>query len=654
MKYLIVFVHDSHWLDFKYAELNALLAMHSIDPATVYSSTNCNKSDIFLEIELENDDVARSVSARSICIRAIYELMSGGGNYKFSYVKEDISANYSRFLQQYIENQQSWSMQIESVFGVLTMEDKNYYRQLFPFLQVLGPVDVKNPSYILTLLLDLSSKPDDLRDHSAIPAFFGRLICREQMRATVSKFDLKKRLYLGPTSLDHSLAFIMGNLAMVQKGDLVLDPFVGTASILVALAHFGCRCFGTDIDPRVLRGQMFAGKGVRAPNEKNIFQNFKAYGLEPPELLRLDNHISDRHYHIQPTHIGLFDVIVTDPPYGIRAGARKSGKKGGVSYSIDAEKRWDHVPTTQSYPVEEVMLDLLHMSSRMLVIGGRLIYLIPTTYDFELSDLPRHPCLEILQVCEQPLSSRHGRRAVVMKKIREYDLELEAEFAAYKQEVMSGRDLGFGQLIHKLSRALAVNAYYDEDVVKRASNACARRKEGLRRKKAQKAVSADTSAESDDDATEDGQEEDATSTIIHYQEKPNVANNLDDDASREEKHGGKDLLSTPISSVTLTSTEPINSTQHNSENSVENSTVNLPPSTLTERSATEVNKKNNAHHSSPSLTAARPVATSSKGLSPRKRIDGGWYHNSLLVGIGAGFALVAVYSLLSAHFKRPR
>ena len=53
--------------------------------------------------------------------------------------------------------------------------------------------------------------------------------------------DLKKRLYLGPTSLDPSLAMIMANMGGVRKGHLAFDPFAGTASILVALAHFGMR-----------------------------------------------------------------------------------------------------------------------------------------------------------------------------------------------------------------------------------------------------------------------------------------------------------------------------------------------------------------------------------------------------------------------------
>lgn len=78
----------------------------------------------------------------------------------------------------------------------------------------------------------------------------------------MKKYDLKKRIYLGPTSLDHGLAFIMTTIGQVSQGSTVLDPFVGTASILVASSHFGAHCFGTDIDMRVLKGQMHAGVQV--------------------------------------------------------------------------------------------------------------------------------------------------------------------------------------------------------------------------------------------------------------------------------------------------------------------------------------------------------------------------------------------------------
>ena len=77
--------------------------------------------------------------------------------------------------------------------------------------------------------------------------------------------------------------------------------------------------------------------------------------------------------------------------------ARKSGRKG-LSYVVPEEKRYDHTPHTQIYRVEEVMLDLLHTAAVSLRVGGVLAYVIPTPYDFDVTDLPWHPCLERTEV----------------------------------------------------------------------------------------------------------------------------------------------------------------------------------------------------------------------------------------------------------------
>lgn len=138
------------------------------------------------------------------------------------------------------------------------------------------------------------------------------------------KYDLKKRAYIGPTSLDHSLAIIMTNLGLVTKGSIVLDPFVGTGSVLLATSHAGAISFGFDIDIRVLNGEMHAGKGDRSM-KRGIFENFRGYGLPIPELIRMDNHLFDRHIRRDDSLDNFFDAIITDPPYGIRAGAKKSG-----------------------------------------------------------------------------------------------------------------------------------------------------------------------------------------------------------------------------------------------------------------------------------------------------------------------------------------
>ena len=138
----------------------------------------------------------------------------------------------------------------------------------------------------------------------------------------------------------------------------------------------------------------------------------------------------------------MFDAIVTDPPYGIRAGAKKSGKRKQVTYTVADDRRIDHVPSTQHYAVEEVMLDLLHNAARTLVPGGRLCYLIPTVLGFTKEDLPQHPCLEFIDMCEQQLSTRHSRHAVLMRKYQCYTGEREEEFGRYKRHVLSGEDAG--------------------------------------------------------------------------------------------------------------------------------------------------------------------------------------------------------------------
>jgi tRNA (guanine10-N2)-methyltransferase len=74
-------------------------------------------------------------------------------------------------------------------------------------------------------------------------------------RQTVNKYDLKKRKYLGTTSMDAELSLIMANQALVKSDSLVLDPFVGTGSFLITCSHFGAYTLGSDIDGQQIRGK---------------------------------------------------------------------------------------------------------------------------------------------------------------------------------------------------------------------------------------------------------------------------------------------------------------------------------------------------------------------------------------------------------------
>jgi len=241
----------------------------------------------------------------------------------------------------------------------------------------------------------------------------------------------------------------MTSLGKVTTGTTVFDPFVGTGSILLSCALRGAYCFGTDIDIRVLRG-----KG----GNQTIWKNFDHYGLPRPEIVRSDNALYHRHYrhhHDQSTaaatlsststtrttrtgdHCGspiatpLYDAILCDPPYGIRAGARQTGSKLDKPRPVLEENRHDHIAQTKPYVVSGVMSDLLDVAARTLAVGGRLVYIIPSFRDFdEDRDLPRHDCLELVHSCYQPFTHELGRRIVAMVKVFDYCIDRREDYLA--------------------------------------------------------------------------------------------------------------------------------------------------------------------------------------------------------------------------------
>jgi len=74
-------------------------------------------------------------------------------------------------------------------------------------------------------------------------------------REMLVDYDLKKRDYLCSTSMTAENSFLVANFAHASKGKLILDPFCGSASLLVSCAHFGAMTMGGDIDIRVIRGK---------------------------------------------------------------------------------------------------------------------------------------------------------------------------------------------------------------------------------------------------------------------------------------------------------------------------------------------------------------------------------------------------------------
>ncbi|XP_052194151.1 uncharacterized protein LOC127802402 [Diospyros lotus] len=365
-------------------------------------------------VNLPSEDVARNIANRSILVKGIYELWGEGSTYEE--LEEAIKGYPDDRKLPYLTSDSTFKITVDSFGKVISFEEQKDRIQGLSYIPFKGRANLRNPDHKFCLM-----ETDDYGNNNGLPPivhrrlFFGREVGAAD-RKLLPTYQLKSRTYLGPTAMDAEMAFLMANQALVTPGKLVYDPFVGTGSILIAAAHFGAMTMGADIDIRVVRD----GRGP----DCNVWSNFKQYGLQMPlGLLRADN-------NLPPWRPGLkevFDAIICDPPYGVRAGGRKSGGrkllKGAVDpYTVPDDKRTDHIPSTAPYCLAECVHDLLHLAARMLVMGGRLVFFYPVLREDDTLDVnfPEHPCFKLVASCEQMLSLRYSRVLLTMVKIGPY------------------------------------------------------------------------------------------------------------------------------------------------------------------------------------------------------------------------------------------
>lgn len=120
---------------------------------------------------------------------------------------------------------------------------------------------------------------------------------------TFSERRPRKKPFFHPSAMPSKLARCMVNLARAKAGELVLDPFCGTGSVMVEAALVDCRILGFDVQRRMAVG---------------CRKNLKHFSLEPEGLVIADAR------RLPLTRI---DHLVTDPPYGRSATTLKSTTK---------------------------------------------------------------------------------------------------------------------------------------------------------------------------------------------------------------------------------------------------------------------------------------------------------------------------------------
>uniref|UniRef100_A0A5S6R2U9 tRNA (guanine(10)-N(2))-methyltransferase TRMT11 n=1 Tax=Trichuris muris TaxID=70415 RepID=A0A5S6R2U9_TRIMR len=403
-RYLLYFIHRH--LAFREAELAALTGMFGIE-----WNVELDSQSPFCVINSASLEDVRKVASRSVLLRNCCLLWGEAESHKELYGKLKSQMNLYRHL---ISWEKSFRFNVESFGKKLTMEYKQDRFRELAFLPVEGKVDLNFPTNQFFLFEHYGTqlgKPTD----QPIKVYFGHLVVEGQSKIPW-RYDLKTRVFIGHTSMDPFLSFLMANIAQVCPGDLAYDPFVGTGSILLSCAHFGAYCAGAEIDYNIAhgRGRPSRSQMARRLPDECVRRNFEQYNLHSRYL---DVIVADSRVLTFQPHLR-FDSIVTDPPYGLREKVTCVGERKQRNKSRTTEG--PHFPSKIKYNLLDILLDLLNFAATYLKIGGRLVYWFPVGLsECNVSAYPQHPCLLQACCCLQSLSGLHGRVLLAMVKLRE-------------------------------------------------------------------------------------------------------------------------------------------------------------------------------------------------------------------------------------------
>ncbi|KZT29058.1 tRNA guanosine-2'-O-methyltransferase [Neolentinus lepideus HHB14362 ss-1] len=409
--YLFVFAqaHESFRIPeiLSIAELNCFTITFPTSPGEVRSS-----SSPFVVLELEEEQHARLLARRCILIKAVYEFYAQGSTYEEVH---EANRRNRHLWSRYIEDT-SFKFIVSAYNHTIAQSRQRQVIESFSYMDFMGKIDMKNPEIVLGCFEEYPSRSGTTRakhegDGGFLRVWFGRLIEEGSARPLVGKFDVKKRVYYGNTSMEAEISLLMANQSLASPGKVIYDPFMGTGSMAYTTAYFGAQVFGSDIDGRQMRG-----KG----DQPGIIRAASQYGVSSRILGLCTFDVTHN-----PWRCGeLFDAIITDPPYGVRAGAKRLGRKkcrpnlppSTLTSVRDPDQ--PYIPPTKPYELAELARDLVLLGRYLLKPRGRLVFFLPTVTDeYQEVDIKTMLCdgMEVVANSLQDFGS-WGRRLVTIRK----------------------------------------------------------------------------------------------------------------------------------------------------------------------------------------------------------------------------------------------
>ncbi|KAM7534260.1 hypothetical protein Aperf_G00000114321 [Anoplocephala perfoliata] len=334
----------------------------------------------------------------------------------------------------------------------IPLEDRLPYitRLMDAHINASAPVNLNNPDHKLHVIFEFKKPKTNKKDQSLVRVYYGLAVAESSRKRILNKFDLSKRIYLGNTTMDVCLSGIIANASLCRPGDIVWDPFLGTGGMVLAASVWGAYGAGNDIDYSLVHGigaSPKAGQGRRMKGEC-LRANYRQYGLDSRylDVLIADAASLSRllRTSLSPNE-GLFDAIVTDPPYGVRERSCRVASEAAEKepslqttefiHQITGEKQFalvpdadglvpvphdlPHYPHKEDYPLQETFGDLLELANMFLKPSGRLVFWVPISKNNYTGpgSLPAHPRFKLITVCEQALNMRISRFLMVMEKL---------------------------------------------------------------------------------------------------------------------------------------------------------------------------------------------------------------------------------------------